>query len=62
MKKKIATLSNQLKLNKIKFKKASAELTLEDILDSFKGKISFPMVTKFSKFFCLYCTYYKCMV
>ena len=43
--KNIATLRNQLQLNKIKFKNTSTEWTLEHILNTFKGEISLPMVT-----------------
>ena len=49
MKLKIATLKNQLQMNKIKFKKTSAKWTLEDILYSFKGEVSSPVVTEFEK-------------
>ena len=49
MKLKIATLRNQLQMNKIKFKKTSGKWTLEDILYSFKGEVSFPVVTEFEK-------------
>ena len=49
MKLKTATLRNQLQMNKIKFKKTSGKWTLEDILYSFKGEVSFPVVTEFEK-------------
>ena len=45
MKKKIATLRNQLQVNNIKLKETMTELTLKHILTSFKGEVSFPMVT-----------------
>ena len=45
MKKKIATLRNQLQVNNIKLKETMAEWTLKHILTSFKGEVSFPMVT-----------------
>ena len=49
MKKKISTLKNQLQLNKIKLKMTSTEWTLEHILNSFKGEVSFPKVLEFAK-------------
>ena len=49
MKKKISTLKNHLQLNKIKFKMTSTEWTLEHILNSFKGEVSFPKVLEFAK-------------
>ena len=49
MKKKISTLKNQLQLNKIKFKMTSTEWTLEHILNSFKGEVSFPKALDFVK-------------
>ena len=49
MKKKISTLNNQLQLNKIEFKMTSTEWTLEHILISFKGELSFPKVLEFAK-------------
>ena len=54
MKLKIATLKNQLQMNKIKFKKTSAKWTLEDILYSFKGEVSSPMDTEFESWPSLY--------
>ena len=49
MKKKISTLKNQFQLNKFKFKMTSTEWTLEHILTSFKGEVSFPKVLEFAK-------------
>ena len=49
VKKKISTLKNQLQLNNIKFKMTSTEWTLEHILNSFKGEVSFPKVVEFSE-------------
>ena len=49
MKKNISTLKNQLQLNKIKFKMTLTEWTLEHILNSFKGEVSFPNVLEFTK-------------
>ena len=50
MKKKIATLRNQLQSNKIKFKKTSTEWTLEYVVKSFKEEVSFPIIIEFAKF------------
>ena len=49
MKKKIATLRNQLQSNKIKFKKTSTEWTLEYVVKSFKEEVSFPIIIEFAK-------------
>ena len=49
MRKRISTLKNQLQLNKIKFKMTSTEWTLEHILNSFKGEVSFAKVLEFAK-------------
>ena len=49
MKKKIATLRNQLQSNKIKFEKTSTEWTLEYVVKSFKEEVSFPIIIEFAK-------------
>ena len=46
---KISTLKNQLQLNKIKFKMTSTEWTLEHIVNSFKGEVSFRKILEFAK-------------
>ena len=45
MKKKIATLRNQLQSNKVKFKKTSTEWTLEYVVKSFKEEVNFPIIS-----------------
>ena len=49
MKKKIATLRNQLQSNKIKFKNTSTKWTLEYVVKSFKEEVSFPNIIEFAK-------------